>query len=148
MKKIIEIQYKDPIDVILFDRTSLRSDLGRWAGQQSSQIGMPYIKLVDGIIVFHTTFAREDVLVIQYEAGNVFVTLDGEWGYSYSGIDGVELSDEENRLVRMEVRKNLELHHEFIQRQRAWFAQKQELLLAINGMTPNQAISYLESKDW
>ena len=133
-----------------------RTDLAKcmkeaWSGKTTSHIGMQYVKLVDGIVILNSTFAREDVLWLSYEGCcNVFVDLTGDNGYGYAidTFSGVELEEQDYKNIDQAVELEMSKRLEFIQRQRDWFSQKHEHLQVINGMTPDQAVEYLVSKGW
>ena len=133
------------------ERADLRVNMEKaWSGRLSSHIGMPYVRLENGVVVLKSTFAREDVIWISYSGCcNVFVDLkDDGYGYCIDTFSGVELDDEDRGVIMERVELEMSGHQEFLQRQRHWFAEKYDVLHTINRMTPDEAVKYMASRGW
>lgn len=150
------------------DRTDMRSQIQKyWVGREYSPFGIQYVQYThrpEGpgmekyrretkgkIVVPAHSWERDDIFCIQHwEPGvNTFVDLSGDsYKISIQPWNGVSLSPEDEQTIREQVAQVMKdpANADYIERQRRWFNEKPWKQL--NGLTPEEAVSKLESMGW
>lgn len=133
-------------------RSNLADDLEKyWVGHTTSNIGLQYLKLEDGIVVAGGYFERTDIFCFQdFTRGvNVFVEADGSTSIQpwESGGRGrkkaTPLTPEEIKSIHRQVKAALKAQAEYVAfeakflRERPW--------TDVYGMTPEDAVASLRA---
>lgn len=126
-------------------RSNLADDIERyWVGRLSSNVGVQYLKLVDGHVFRNGYFERTDIFCFQdFERGvNVFVGVEGDISIQ-PWSDAAPITPAEERSIRRQVAAQLEVEKDYVAfearylRERPWED--------VDGMTPEAAVAHLRA---
>jgi hypothetical protein len=127
------------------NRTTLATDIEKYyKGRKTSNTGIQYVTLKDGMIVLSKYIERRDILLIRGEGFGVFVNTDGSYDIQYHGDPDTrewELTEIGKDAIAAKVREEVKKNLEYIQAHDNFFSDRPWLLC--DGKTPEEAIEIL-----
>lgn len=130
-------------------RNDIRKDIERYyLGQTRSLVGFAYGSLKDGKLHCPYAFRRKDIFCVQYAADsgcgcNVFIHADGR--YQIDEYLDTELTPEERQVIKEYVVQLMQKEASYVEEQRKFLERDQEIRLAIENKTPEEAVEILKS---
>lgn len=127
-------------------RSDLREEIQKYyVGKVNSNIGMQYVHFKDGILKAHRHPSRRDLMVVYYDRlCNAYIEPNGS--ISVQPFDSVELTPEENTIIRLQCAKFVLQDREYFEHENKWF--REEPWMAVDGKTPEEAVEILERLGW
>lgn len=122
-----------------------------WVGHTQSNIGIPYIKLVNGLVSCEGHFyARQDIAWIrlkEIEIVAAFVDIGKDKNGTYLSYNGsVFVTDALKKVFHRVAEAALARHPEWVDHQRRFFTEQP--WCDLNGLTPAQAVENLRRDGW